>query len=274
MSPLKLTRAVLVGCLALAVAILLWRVILPRHHGNQLGQTAVWAAPRAADGTALAPPPPPGASTKASQRGTNGASPGTSRLPHLKRHPEELSDQERAEFERKFKANIKPAIGRWFKVYKGHVPFRLEEATADRLRELAWGGTYPGGNTSLWSYGFVIGGTTLAVTENHGRFVLDYLMSPDAMLLLKTPSNPEPPKPVSISGEEVMRLIEADSGRDFPPDQVAMRPTAYAGAMNGGLSVNVGKGVNQPAMVFTDLKYTMVFGPDGNLACYGRGVTE
>ncbi len=182
--------------------------------------------------------------------------------PRLKIPASELRADEKADFEKKFVEKLKPAVERWCKTYEGHVPFRLEDVTPDKFRERF------GDSPAFYDYGFVINGTTLSVVDYHGEVFVAYLMSPAAALLFQIPENPEPPKPVSVTREEVLRLLKADSGQDFPPEQIAMRPTAYAGAMNGGVSVDVGEGVN--AAYAPLFKYTMVFGPDGNLACYGR----
>jgi len=187
-------------------------------------------------------------------------------LPRLKIPASELPADENADFEKKFVEQIKPAVERWCKTYEGHVPFRLEDVTPDKFRERY------GNSPSFYDYGFVINGTTLSVVDYHGEVFVAYLMSPAAALLLQIPKNPEPPKPVAVSREEILRLLKADSGQDFPTDQIAMRPTAYAGAMNGGVSVDVGEGVN--AAYAPLFKYSMVFGPDGNLACYLRRIIK
>jgi hypothetical protein len=186
------------------------------------------------------------------------------RRPHLKTPASELSQQENAEFQKKFTERIKPAVEHWCKVYAGHVPFRPQDLTATTLRERF------GDDPSFYDYGFVINGTTLSVVDYHGDVFVAYLMSPAAGQLLQLPKTPEPPKPPSVTKDEILRLLKADSGQDLPSNEIAMRPTAYAGAMNGGISVDVGEGVNTDfAPLF---KYSMVFGPDGNLACYMRKI--
>lgn len=176
-----------------------------------------------------------------------------------------MSAEERAQFEKKFEERIKPEVDRWCKVYAGHLPFRAEDVTADKLREVA-------GSRSQ-GYSFVIDGTTLGVFDDHGKMRVDYLMSGAANDLFRMPTNPAPPEPMSVEKAEIMRLLKEDSGgTEFPPDQVAIRPASAAGAMNGGVSVDVGVGVNAPYMVFTDLRFGMVFDPNGKLACYLRGL--
>ena len=160
-------------------------------------------------------------------------------LPSASKYPlPNLRADEKAAFEKEFVERLKPAVERWCKTYAGHVPFRLEDVTPDKFRERF------GDSPAFYDYGFVINGTTLSVVDYHGEVFVAYLMSPAAALLFQVPNNPEPPKPVSVTREDVLRLLKADSGQDFPPEQIAWRPTAYAGAMNGGVSVDVGEGVN------------------------------
>ena len=178
---------------------------------------------------------------------------------------DEMTPEERAEFEKKFEAKLKPAVEQWCKVYAGHTPFRPEDVTADKLRERIFPGSPAQG------YGFVLNGTTLCVEDNRGLVYVEYIMAPAARQLDQLPKGPAPPAQVSVSREEIMRLLKSDSGKDFPPNEVAITPTSWSGAMNGGVSVEAGEGV------YDNLRpppeYSMVFGPDGNLACYLRGIT-
>jgi hypothetical protein len=175
----------------------------------------------------------------------------------------ELTADEKAEFERKFTEKIEPAIEAWCKTYAGHTPVQAQDITADKLREISPGSSFQG-------YAFVINGTTLDVCDDHGSVYVDYLLAPTARELYQLPNNPAPPVEPAVGKEEILRLLKEDSGTDFPPDQIAIRPTSYACAMNGGVFVDVGEGVHRPYYPLT--KFSMVFGPDGNLAFYGRSL--
>ena len=214
-----------------------------------------------------APPPPRIAPPEEREgRGSNPSRLGPRTSGHLKIPASELPAEEKVAFEKEFVEKLKPAVERWCKTYEGHLPFRPEDVTPDKFRERF------GDSPAFYDYGFVIDGTTLSVVDYHGDVYVAYLMSPAAALLFQMPKNPEPPKPVSVSREEVLRLLKADSGRDFPPEQIGMWPTAYEGAMNGGLEVEVGEGVHQKYGPLP--RHSMVFGPDGNLACYLRWMTK
>jgi len=175
-----------------------------------------------------------------------------------------MTPTDRADFEKKFATKLKPAVERWCKVYAGHTPFRPEDITADKLRQI----TFPG--SPAQGYGFVVNGTTLCVEDDRGEVYVEYIMAPAARQLDQLPKSPAPPAEVSITRQEIMRLLKADSGKDYPPNEVAITSTSWSGAMNGGVYVDAGKDVHTMAGAGPD--YSMVFGPDGNLACYLRGI--
>lgn len=183
------------------------------------------------------------------------------RLRQIREPVSDMTSEEREAFDKKFAEKIKPAVEQWCKIYGRHLPFRPEDVTEDKLRESA----FPDGPAPEFS--FVINGTTLGVSDDHGKICVDYLMSAAANDLFRMPKSPAPPLPMSVSREEILRLIKADSGgQEFPPDQIAIRPTSASGAMNGGVSVDVGEGVNAPFMPLP--KFGFVFDPQGKLACY------
>jgi len=183
-------------------------------------------------------------------------------LPRIRKLASEMGNEERAKFEKEFAERIKPAVERWCKVYEGHLPFSPGQLTTDTLSECL----FP--NSPGQSFTFVIDGATISVTDDRGPAFVDYMMARTGKQLFQLPTNPLPPATPSVSRAEILRLLRADSGKDFPPDEIAIRPTAVSTAMNGGVSVDVGKGVNAEAMPLP--KYAMVFGPDGNLVAYGR----
>jgi len=179
----------------------------------------------------------------------------------------EMTPQQRAEFEKKFAQSIRPAVEKWCALYAGHSPIRASDVTADKLRELV----FPG--SPCQGYGFVIDGTTLCVEDNRGVVYVEYLMAPAARNLLRLSTGDAPLADISVSREEIVRLLQADSGKEFPPSQIAIRPTNRASAMNGGVFVDAGEGVNDPKGG-PPPQFSIVFGPDGNLAYYLRSKPE
>jgi hypothetical protein len=74
---------------------------------------------------------------------------------------------------------------------------------------------------------------------------------------------------IPVSKEDVIRMVMADSGVEFKPNEVLIKPTAISSALNGGAFVNIlptGKDPNNAL----NFKISMVFGADGNLVNYQR----
>lgn len=247
--------------LVLAIGLFLWA-----HHRKgsiPVNSPAKPSAPNPLSSTQSETPPQNGNS--ASPQSNVQTNPATqARLRHVRELVSQMSPEEREEFEKKFTEKIKPAVEQWCRIYEGRLPFRPEDVTADKLKDRA----FP--DSPFQGYSFVVNGTTLGVCDDHGKICVDYLMSPAANDLFHMPKAPTSPQPMSVSRQEILDLIKADSGgKSFPPDQIAIRPTSASGAMNGGVSVDVGVGVNAPFMPLP--KFGFVFDPEGKLACYIRG---
>jgi|ERR1051325_416292 hypothetical protein len=184
----------------------------------------------------------------------------------IKLRTADMTEGEKAQLAKEFTEKIRPEVARWCGAYAGHLPFRLEDVTVDKLVEVA------NLRSDAHGYDFMINGTDLGVLDDAGKVFVDSLTAPAANDLFRVPTNPPPPVEGSVSKEEILRLLKADSGKDFPPDQIAISPTGRSTAMNGGVSVDVGEHIHA---AMTPLpKYAMVFGPDGNLVCYGRSAIQ
>ena len=183
----------------------------------------------------------------------------------IKERAEDMTEAEKASFEKEFAEKLKPEVARWCSAYAGHIPFQPQDVTMDKLRVVC------NLRSDCHAYDFVIDGTTFGVVDDAGRVYVDSLSARGANDLVNIPANPAPPKEGSVSREEILRLIKADSGKDFPPNQINIIPTGRSSAMNGGVAVYVDEGVNANGMRPALAKYSMVFGPDGNLVCYDGG---
>jgi hypothetical protein len=180
----------------------------------------------------------------------------------LRTRASDFTTDEKLSLEATFKEKLRPAIEKWSRLYAGHVPFRVEEVTLDKFVERL------GKDPSFYSYTFVLSGTTLCVDDYNSSVFFSYLWAPAARQLTELPTNAPPPASMSVATDEIMRLLKADLGTELDGNEISIKPTGTSGAMNGGVMVDVGKNLNaqyQPLPVCT-----MVFGPDGNLACYGR----
>jgi hypothetical protein len=125
-------------------------------------------------------------------------------------------------------------------------------------------------DSSYGEYVFVINGITLGVSDSRGVAQVDYLNDPQqTRKLAQIPNGAEAPIATPpITREEILNILETDSGTQFPPSEVRMTPSGFSGSLNGGVMVNVG-GTPENGASWT---YDMVFGPDGNLAYFLRGI--
>ena len=177
----------------------------------------------------------------------------------------DFSASEKAAIEDKFNSKMKPAIETWLTAYAGHVPFGLNDVTFATFHNRV------GRNASYYVYTFVFDGMTLTVQESNGVFKVNYLMVRQAALAINSTPAPggTPDLSVPVSSDEVRRLVKADTGVEFQSNEVIIRPTGAASALNGGAFVNLlptGKDPNNAL----NYKIMMVFGSDGNLVNYER----
>lgn len=178
-----------------------------------------------------------------------------------------LTAEERADLERKFTAKIKPAVEKWCNSYGGHVPFRPEDLTLDKFKEQI------GRNAAFTIYTFMLDGTTLCVRDSNGRVVVNYLYAPQAKQLLQLPGpgGIAPTIKMPVSRNDIIRMVKAESGTEFKPNEVELRPTGLASAMNGGAFVDIAHLGGDPNNALC--KVSLVFGPGGDIVYYERDPT-
>jgi hypothetical protein len=176
-----------------------------------------------------------------------------------------LTAEERADLERKFTAKIKPAVEKWCKAYGSHVPFKPEDLTLDKFKEQI------GRNAAFTIYTFMLDGITLCVRDSNGRVVVNYLNTPQSKQLSQLPSGTAPTLALPVSRNDIIRIVKADSGTEFKPNEVQIRPTGLASAMNGGAFVDIAPLWGNPNNGLS--KVSLVFGPNGDLVYYDRDPT-
>jgi hypothetical protein len=177
---------------------------------------------------------------------------------------QDMSDPERADLGEKFTQQFRPALERWNAAYTNRLPFDLSEVTLDKFNS----------KLARSMFTFMIGSTTLtfiAPKEGGESAKVGYLMVKQAALdINRLPSKGFVPNlNTPITREEVLRMLKADTGRDFKPSEIIIRPTAKASAMNGGAFVDLlpegldpNNGLNY--------KISMVFNANGKLVNYER----
>lgn len=178
-----------------------------------------------------------------------------------------LTAEERADLEKKFTAKIKPAVEKWCRAYDGHVPFKPEDLTLDKFKEQI------GRNAAFTVYTFMLDGIILCVRDSNGRVVVNYLNAPQAKQLLQLPSpgGTAPTMKMPVSRNDIIRMVKAESGTEFKPHEVDLKPTGLASGMNGGAFVDIAHLGGDPNNGLC--KVSLVFGPSGDIVCYDRDPT-
>jgi hypothetical protein len=171
-----------------------------------------------------------------------------------------LSEEERAELKKEFETKLGPALDKWAEVYAEHLPFKPDEVSLANYYSRMGRGSYN-------VYTFMVNGATLSIEDAKGVARVMYLNTPETKKLMELPKGESPNMSMPVSREEVSKLIGADSGRTFTPDEVRMIPTAASSAMQGGVHVIVGGDTANAGSAL----YTLTFGPDKMLNYYMKG---
>jgi len=189
---------------------------------------------------------------------------------NLTKRPSEFTDEEKQEFTNLFLTKLKPVAEKWASVYTNRVPFNLDDLTADKFVSQL------GRNrTNYRSYTFVMGDITFVIQEFHGDTYVNYLASRRGMGAMNTLPKLAGPADLSmpVTREQVLDLVEADSGKRFPSNEVNLIPTGQSGSLMGGVDAEVGKDANNPEFVHVttkEMSFSLTFGPDGKLVYYER----
>lgn len=173
----------------------------------------------------------------------------------------EFTEEEKSKFTQDFKEKYRPAAERWYNAYEGRVPFKLEDFTVDKFHSRVFQNAYT----------FMIGETTFTIQDSKQGTSVSYLMTRKAANQInQSPGNGFVPNLTTpVSREDVIRMVKADSGVEFKPNEIIIKPTGAASALNGGAFVDIlpsGKDPNNA------LNYviSMVFNADGMLVNYER----
>lgn len=174
----------------------------------------------------------------------------------------DMTAEEKAKLAKDFKEKYKPAVEKWFQAYADRVPFELDDFTLDKFHSCL--GDY--------MYTFMIGDTTFTVQDSPKLGLkISYLMTrKGARDLNNLPGNGfVPDLTVPVAREEIIRMVTADSGVEFKPNEVIIKPTAAACALNGGAFVSILPAGAEPGNALNN-KISMVFGSNGKLVSYVR----
>lgn len=153
---------------------------------------------------------------------------------------EDMTPEEHEELARMFTNEFQPALGRWCNAYRDHIPFRAEDIKLQQFKHRL-------GLSGAYDYTFVTDdGTTLSFSEDGGQARVSYVMTKTAAHELNSvPDGGRPPDlSVPIAKEDVMRMCEADTGKQYSLNETLIQPAGAASALQGGEFVSVGGGTN------------------------------
>lgn len=182
----------------------------------------------------------------------------------------DMTAAQRATLAKVFTNELKPALQKWSSVYQGRLPFNPNDLRLDNFKCRLG---FEGGSGSLM-YAFVTdNGTTLTITEKSGNaYVMQMMAKGSASSLNSVPEPGSTPNiSVPVTKDQVIKWVKDDTGAQFPPSEVIIRPTGPATSIQGGAFVDLGGNSYSPqAYQYTGTNVQFVFGPDGMIMNYER----
>lgn len=175
-----------------------------------------------------------------------------------------FTDEEKKELADEFTTKLKPAAEKWLRAYGDHAPFNLANLTLDKFADRM-------GKSSRYVYTFVLGDLTLAIQDDNNGTKVTYVMSRQAAQEMNAlPASGAPPDLTTVvSQADVVSMVQADTGVQFNPNEVIIRPAATATAMSGGEFVQVTPTGADPNNIL-QAKVDMVFDANGKIVNYDR----
>lgn len=172
---------------------------------------------------------------------------------------EDLTAEQRAELDRRFREKFLPALNKWASAYKGRIPFELNDVKPDEFH-----------NRDYNMYTYMVGSTTLEFKDAGESANVAYMMTlGGARDMNSIPTDGRPPDlSVPVSREEVLSMVKADRGVSYKPDQVQIKPTGAACSLRGGAFVAVNQQIVNGGELMTGKSFSLVFGSDGKLVNY------
>jgi len=182
----------------------------------------------------------------------------------IRKRASEFTAEEKSEFSDNFQKRYKTAIQSWAKAYGPHIPLDPDGITLEKLVERV------GADSSFNEYVFVVDGITISIRDSKGIAQVAYLNDPTQTQKMQViPRRAMPPgSEMPLQRQEISDMVLADGGSQFTPDQIRMTPSGFSGGLDGGAIVHIGGDPRNGAT----WKYDLVFGADGKLAYYLRGM--
>jgi hypothetical protein len=176
----------------------------------------------------------------------------------------DMTEIQKSDLARLFKDKFRPAAEHWFAAYTNRIPVGLSEITLDKFHS----------KYGARMYTFMLGDTTLTFVEPRNpkepAKVGYFMVRQAAEDMNRLPQQGFVPElNLPISSAEVIDMVKADSGVEFKPSEVIIRPTGKASALNGGAFVDLLPTGNDPNN-FLNYKISMTFDSNGKLVDYER----
>lgn len=187
----------------------------------------------------------------------------TNSQPHLIHRASELPDGKMADIAKLFSEQFRPALMKWASAYSNRIPFDLSDVTLDKF------------HSTLGShmFTFMISNTTLTfmLDRNGNNPRVGYMMVRQAAVAMNQLPAPgtQPDLNTSVTASQVLDMVQADTGVTFKPNEVIIRPTAKASALNGGAFVDLLPTGADPNNAL-NYKLSMTFDSSGKLVDYER----
>jgi hypothetical protein len=183
------------------------------------------------------------------------------KLPTIRRN--QFSGDDMADFTNRFEKRFKPEIARWCKVYEGRLPFNASDVTPGKFHSKVGG----------FLYTFMIGNTTFTVYDGPQGTQVFYMMTRQASQELNSVPSGAVQHDIStpVTRPVITGLLKADSGIDYPADQISIHPTGQFSSMQGGVMVEAGGIVASGAYrVMTSANLDFVLDGNGMMVSYQR----
>lgn len=144
----------------------------------------------------------------------------------------QYSGEDMSDFTNVFGQRLRPAIAKWCKVYAGRLPFQESDVTPEKFHS----------KVGKFLYTFMIGSTTFTVYDGPEGTRVFYMMTKEASHELNSLGNGAMQHDISMPAtrQVITDLIKADSGIDYPADQISIYPTGKFSSMQGGVMVEAG----------------------------------
>lgn len=187
----------------------------------------------------------------------------TNSQPHLIHRGSELPNEKLTDLAKLFNEKFQPVLTKWAAAYSNRIPFNVSDITMDKFH----------GTLGSHMFTFMLGDTTLTfVLDRSGENAhVGYMMVRQAAVAINQLPAPgtQPNLALPLTLSQALNMIAADTGTNFEPNEVIIRPTGKSSAMNGGAFVDILPTGADPNNVM-NYKLSMTFDSNGKLLNYER----